>query len=136
MDEEIGLEAAVEIWKGAEEYLDRTDHLAVQKVYINLEFLHWDLGNRKESEECVQKILQSCEATGDTSFAFSRYYNTGDHHEKKGELKVVLPCYEVAARIYEKDARKDPTRAKNLAEKIAQIKEKLETNKSHGIFQS
>ena len=126
MEEEIGWESAVEVWKEAEKYLDPTDHRTVQKLYINLEFLYYNLGDREEGEKCLQKILQSCEATGDTSYAFACYYQTGESNEKQGNLREALVCYETAARVYEKDANKDVGKAQNFAAKISQIKEKLQ----------
>jgi len=120
---------ALELWKEAEKYLDPTDHPSVQMAYMTLDSIYSNLDNDEESEKCVQKILQSLETTGDTSHIFDAYYESGEYYEKEKKLEEALPCYEVAARVYEKDANKDPAKAQNLAAKISQIKKKMQKTK-------
>ena len=117
---------ALEIWKEAEEYLDQTDARSVQMVYFVLESIYSNLGNHEESAKCLQKVMRSCEDTGNTSYIFSVYYETGEYFEKMLNWKEALECYEAATRVYEKEARKDPETTQNLLVKISQIKERLE----------
>jgi len=123
---------AEEDWSRALEYFEGSEkHMyefqvhpsRLQAIYACLITTNQHLKNYEESIEYCSKIIELCEATGETMYLMIAYNEIGRIFEERGVLKDALEAYEKVVVYEEKFLGKDHPDTQTTAKKILELQQ-------------